>query len=703
MKIDTIRISNFRGIKNAHASNLTGTIIVAGQNGSGKSCLFDAIRLLKSVYGGYQQNEWQHWLGEFQINVNARGEDLLKIFNDPTKPLSIECLFEVSDEEKSFIIHNSANLLSEAIWRLILPEAFQFGAFRAAMFSSHFRDRAPEVQRRVAEQMPLLNNELAQPHIIGAVSIQPGQQLSIRDSIVLSTIFGNYKPREIGLIDYHGAQRHYGRENVQSLNINLDQIEQNQSAHALYNYANKYANVKGELATAYVKEVLAERAGMPIASQATLTKTLQELFETFFPDKKFLGPVPTAQGNLTFPVLTPSGTQHDLDDLSSGEKEILYGYLRIRNSAPRFSVILLDEPELHLNPRLIRGLPQFYRKHLGEALDNQIWLVSHSDALLREAVGKPGFNVFHMQPAGLVAGETGVVSINVNQLKPLRIEKDLDALLTDLVGDLAAYQPGRKAIIFEGGGDSDFDQWMTSKLFPEIQAQANLISGSNKHKVRALHDVLARAHENGDISTKFFAITDGDWEGKEPAESVNLFVWDVYHIENYLLDEHLIADVLNSLRGNKTVSNDDVLSDLKRAARATVPKIARYKLTRYANECLVGSISLAFDPAADDVAGELSKASMRSALSLQKMASNGLSEENLRAKEQAINADIEMAFADGSWKKVLPGREVLKAFLSPLDLGIQFTMFRSLLVNRLADKDEKPEGMMKVVNAILAA
>ena len=57
MKIDAFTIENFRGIKRVSASNLGDTIIIAGQNGSGKSCIFDAIRLLKSVYGGYQQNE----------------------------------------------------------------------------------------------------------------------------------------------------------------------------------------------------------------------------------------------------------------------------------------------------------------------------------------------------------------------------------------------------------------------------------------------------------------------------------------------------------------------------------------------------------------------------------------------------------------------------------------------------------------------
>jgi hypothetical protein len=44
LKIDRLLISNFRGISLVDASDLGDTIIIAGQNGSGKSCIFDAKR-----------------------------------------------------------------------------------------------------------------------------------------------------------------------------------------------------------------------------------------------------------------------------------------------------------------------------------------------------------------------------------------------------------------------------------------------------------------------------------------------------------------------------------------------------------------------------------------------------------------------------------------------------------------------------------
>ncbi len=85
MKIENLAITNFRGIKTATLSDLETMVVIAGQNGSGKSCVLDAVRLLKSVYGGYQQNEWHQWMGEFQINFSNSNDlvNLRTVFGRP--------------------------------------------------------------------------------------------------------------------------------------------------------------------------------------------------------------------------------------------------------------------------------------------------------------------------------------------------------------------------------------------------------------------------------------------------------------------------------------------------------------------------------------------------------------------------------------------------------------------------------------------
>src|SRR5690348_2381471 len=113
MKISRLHISNFRGIREVLLEDLGTMVIIAGQNGSGKSCIFDAIRLLKSVYGGYQRDEWQQWMGEFQISLTNNPHDYEGIFNDISKNVSIECTFKFDDEERAFISEHASELLTE--------------------------------------------------------------------------------------------------------------------------------------------------------------------------------------------------------------------------------------------------------------------------------------------------------------------------------------------------------------------------------------------------------------------------------------------------------------------------------------------------------------------------------------------------------------------------------------------------------------
>lgn len=697
MKIESLLIENFRGIARVEASGLGDTVIIAGQNGSGKSCIFDAIRLLKSVYGGYQQNEWQHFFGEFAIQLNGGSKNLRGLFNDPKKAAVIACSFKIRDNERYYISENAPELLEETIWQTLLPEAFQFGGYQKALFSNQFRERQPEVNERVARELSALHAELAAPYVQAQVEISPQGSITSKQSRLLNVIFSNYKPRNIGVIDFHGAQRHYGRENVQGINLSLDQTNQLYSQHTLYNYNNKYANVKSEMAGNYIKELLAEKASNGSSSNLiSLSDTLRELFESFFPDKRFLGPQPNVDGSLAFPVVTASGTQHDLDELSSGEKEILYGYLRIRSSAPRDSIILLDEPELHLNPRLIRGLPEFYRKHLGEALQNQLWLVTHSDALIREAVGKPGFNVFHMLPCG---GEPNGTS----QLRPLTATGDLEIVIADLVGDLAAYRPGGKGLIFEGGGDSDFDRTFATALFSDELRGLNIISGSNKGRVKILHEILDRAHKKGDLPTKFYAVIDRDSEDDlDASKAINRFEWDVYHIENYLLVPNIICEVLESLNFGAKFDEEQVLSSLEAAARKVVPAMLVHKMRNYVNSKIVNAITLGIAPNSRTIGADLHSSASRSSEKVSALLHHDLSAEALVEREREFRAELEQSFADGTWKNKLPGRDILKQFVDRERVGISYERFRNLILARMGQLGYKPPGMATIIEKIVS-
>ena len=541
MKIVNLVVENFRAIERIELTDLQDMVVIAGPNGCGKSCILDSIRLFKSVYGGYQPNEWQQWFGEFQIDFQRNPHQMASLLRTHSKPAAIRATIQLAKEEANFIESQLRIMLEDQVWKTLMPGLQERGIRARPGLAAELRAHKPNVDQRVNQMLPGVKQQLQGRLLQGSLVIQPNGNVRTTENISLELVFSAFVPKRIGLIDYHGSHRNYGREQLGGINLNLDQEEERYRTASLYNYGNKYANIKSEMAAEYVRQALTEKASDgTIESDVTppLSETLQELFQIFFPDKTFLGPKPTDDGSLQFPVEVEGGIVHDINDLSSGEKEVLFGYLRLRNSAPKYSVILLDEPELHLNPALVRGLPQFYLRKLALELENQIWLVTHSDAFLREAIGHSGLRVFHMRYA------TAYESVS-NQLHEIHTDKETESIILELVGDLAAYRPGAKVVIFEGD-NAQFDLNMVSRLFPIFEKEMNLISGGSRSRVKTLHETLESSVSAGGIPIKIYSVVDADSEvNAEPNEEYNHHhSWDVYHIENYLLNAKFIRFAL---------------------------------------------------------------------------------------------------------------------------------------------------------------
>ena len=489
MKIEELEIENFRAIEKVSIDTRSTMIVIAGPNGCGKSCVLDGIRFIKSAYGGYGPNEWDQWLGEFQINRAQDPWEMRKVLRDKGKSARIAITLKIHPKERLYLQENAHELAEEVALNQINPGlTYRNWRQRIRISGQQEQDFLRQVETITQQLVELLKAELRNEQHAGSVTIERNGSVVIGRNLVLESIWKIYEPQHVGLVDYHGSHRHYAREQVGGVNLSLKTQEEQQKKTTLYNYANKYANIKTQMATEYVLQTLREKGGQK--HREPLSETLKELFRRFFPGKEFGGVKTNEKGELEFAVTVGDGMKHDINDLSSGEKEILFGYLRLRNSAQRQSIILLDEPELHLNPKLIQGLPQFYQKHIGEALENQIWTVTHSDAFLREAIGSAGTRVYHMK-------EVNKEEAGNNQVHEIRKEEESQEAVLELIGDIAGYRPGGKVVIFEGE-NSEFDIRMTGKLFPTYERKMNFVSGGNKSTVRRLHQALeAQEGEEG--------------------------------------------------------------------------------------------------------------------------------------------------------------------------------------------------------------
>ncbi|WZH35944.1 MAG: AAA family ATPase [Microbacterium enclense] len=688
MRFNSLLVSNLRAVERFEVEELSSFVMIAGQNGSGKSCVFDAVRLLKSLYGGYSANEYHQWFGEFAINLQDR-HALRRMFRDPDRALEVRAQLELSASELRYIQQNAEELAFPLAWQEVTGQATDHWSFSRVSVATQIAAFQPQLDQVIQRLGAAVRAAAAVQEL--AVTIRPSGDLVLQDSVIAQLAFQTYAPHAIGTIEYHSASRTYTRQDLGGVTLDTRAFEDQRRQSGLYNWQAKYQDIKTELASSYIRDLIARESGNEPNGES-VNDTLSELFRTFFPDKRYAGVRPLDGGSLEFPVEVPGGGSHDIDDLSSGEKEILYGYLRLRNATPRGSIILLDEPELHLNPGLLHGFADFYYRHLGVAQDNQLWLVTHSDTLLRQAVGNANYRVFHMTPAS--ASDS-----NQNQANPIHLNDELDRAVIDLVGDLAAYRPTAKVVILEGESDSGdgFDVTVVRRLFPDIAKRVNLVSGGSKSRVRGLYGLLASASSQLGQSNRFYSVTDRDRDPESDISHVKQ--WDRYHIENYLVEPLYIRQAVQALTGNDPFGSDEgALEALRIAAREIVDEIALQLVRADLNDRAVTSLRVgarAGTTAAEDLAS-----SMRASAARIEILTNATTVGAVEAQLDRERRRLHEACESDAWLAELPGRNILKRFVRD-NTTVNYEAFTNVVLDRMVQSSFEPAGMKETLEAIL--
>jgi len=316
MRINYIYIENFRAINKLELQNLPDAIVIAGPNGCGKSSLFDAIRLLKLAYGQYHQNEYQSWFNEFQINVQRIRQEARHVLHDPNKPMLIRAEFELNKNETEYLTNNARELYSQLNWAQFRGMRSMDGGYFVVNPATQ-RAQGPIVESQTSELMKALEKVISNKTHIAELRMYPGNDPVATPSPVIELIFSVYKPRSLGIIDYHGPNRNYGREQVGGINL-IDNQSNKQGQNTLYNTQNKYTGIKTEMAQSYIRQLLSREAGEKSEVKFDLKETLDELFKVFFPGKNFLEAI---QGSFSRIKKTMDSTLTN-DNLATKEKQI---------------------------------------------------------------------------------------------------------------------------------------------------------------------------------------------------------------------------------------------------------------------------------------------------------------------------------------------------------------------------------------------
>ena len=106
----------------------------------------------------------------------------------------------------------------------------------------------------------------------------------------------------------------------------------------------------------------------------------------------------------TMPIFENSaGEEFNINDLSSGEKQLFLRTLSIKMLEPKNSIILIDEPELSLHPKWQQRIIEVYKK-IGE--NNQIIIATHSPHILG-SVSNENIFILYRDENGKIEAKTG--------------------------------------------------------------------------------------------------------------------------------------------------------------------------------------------------------------------------------------------------------------------------------------------------------
>ena len=98
-----------------------------------------------------------------------------------------------------------------------------------------------------------------------------------------------------------------------------------------------------------------------------------------------------------------TGELFDIDSMSSGEKGLILTFLIVARSIEKGGLILLDEPELHLNPAVCKSLLGFLLDEYLLPKNVQAVICSHSAEIFSAARRREECTAYHLRRGSTVS------------------------------------------------------------------------------------------------------------------------------------------------------------------------------------------------------------------------------------------------------------------------------------------------------------
>jgi energy-coupling factor transporter ATP-binding protein EcfA2 len=386
-------------------------------------------------------------------------------------------------------------------------------------------------------------------------------------------------------------------------------------------------------------------------------------------------------------------------ELSSGEKEVFFLLSFFIRHGVEHSVIVIDEPELHLHPELARRL---VRLMLGVKPGNQIWLATHNGEIIDEAGRDKTYYIGR--------GE------DKSEVVPGAEEPSAALQLRSLFGVSGYIGVARNMVFLEGEGASA-DRKAFGWLFGEKAGSVKLIpAGGVDNHLRINAAVLAILESTFGVC-QFYLIRDRDYLTPEMADAYaarsrgRLHVLARNQIENYLLDAELIRRVLLE-QYDRALTAGEVRDRLRSIARALSGEVLRdmtafrlniifrpqdFSLGRFfektpvldACHARISEKLAAFDKRVLETVDEVRRAT-------------DLAAAGAGALIDGFKDEVERALKDDCWHTVFPGKMLLAEFAQRLDLKSDVGFVNALIKEMAASEEFVDPELLLLRETVLA-
>ena len=185
---------------------------------------------------------------------------------------------------------------------------------------------------------------------------------------------------------------------------------------------NLIKDIPSYIATKMISAMLKNKNEKVGDVQKKVFNEINEIFENLSIDVKVED---ISQDGRNITLFTNSlGDEFDINELSSGEKQLFLRTLAIKMLNPENSIILIDEPELSLHPKWQQRIVDVYRK-IGK--NNQIIIATHSPHILG-SVKKENIMLLDKDDDGKIVVKTGNELYNSYGQPTDRVLKDIMGL-----------------------------------------------------------------------------------------------------------------------------------------------------------------------------------------------------------------------------------------------------------------------------------